>query len=106
VKETEGKIGLAWVSVRDRLPFDGHECALICSGPNSNDLKRAIGCRLHGTWKIQDYALANYDVRAWLRLPSLSSPIDPVILWSHDIQKRLSHSAQSPSVRDRSGDNQ
>jgi hypothetical protein len=25
----EKAIGLSWVSVRDRLPFDGHECALI-----------------------------------------------------------------------------
>jgi hypothetical protein len=78
--------------VRDRLPFDGHECALIYGSPNSNDPRRAIGCRLHGNWKIQDYALANYDVRAWLRLPSISSSIDPVVLWSDDVQKRLSHS--------------
>ena len=27
------KVGLSWVSVRDRLPFDGHECALICRNP-------------------------------------------------------------------------
>ena len=40
----EKAIGLSWVSVRDRLPFDGHEWALICRNPNSNDLKRAIGC--------------------------------------------------------------
>ena len=41
-------VGWSWVSVRDRLPFDGHECALICRNLNSNDLRRAIGCRLHG----------------------------------------------------------
>jgi hypothetical protein len=28
----EKTIELSWVSVRDRLPFDGHECALICRG--------------------------------------------------------------------------
>jgi hypothetical protein len=78
MKDTEGKVGLAWVSVRARLPFDGHECALICGSPNSNDLRRAIECRLDGNWNIQDYALANYDVRAWLRLPSISSSIDPL----------------------------
>jgi hypothetical protein len=105
MKDTEGKVGMSWVSVRDRLPFDGHECALICGSPNSTDLRRAIGCRLHGNWKIQDYALANYDVRAWLRLPSISSSIDPVVLWSDDFQKRLLHSAQGSSVEDRSSDN-
>ena len=47
----EKTVGLSWVSVRDRLPFDGHECALICRNPNSNDLTRAIGCRLHGDWE-------------------------------------------------------
>ena len=31
---------LSWVSVRDRLPFDGHECALICRSRNSNDLRK------------------------------------------------------------------
>jgi hypothetical protein len=66
----EKTVGLSWVSVRDRLPFDGHECALICRNPNSKDLKRAIGCRLHGNWEIQDRTLANCDVRAWLKLPS------------------------------------
>ena len=105
MKDTEGKVGLAWVSVRDRLPFDGHECALICGSPNSSDLRRAIGSRLHGNWEIQDCALANYDVRAWLRLPSISSPIDPVVLWSDDFQKRLLHSVQVSSVADRSSDN-
>lgn len=105
MKDTEGKVGLAWVSVRDRLPFDGHECALICGSPNSSDLRRAIGCRLHGNWEIQDCALANCDVRAWLRLPSISSPIDPVVLWSDDFQKRLLHSVQGSSVEDRSSDN-
>ena len=67
----EKPIGLSWVSARDRLPFDGHECALICRHPNSNDLKRKIGCRLHEEWKIEDHALVNWDVRAWLRLPSI-----------------------------------
>ncbi len=50
----EKSVGLSWVSVRDRLPFDGHECALICRNPKSNYLRRAIGCRLHGNWEIQD----------------------------------------------------
>jgi hypothetical protein len=67
----EKTVGLSWVSVRDRLPFDGHECALICSAPNSNELRRAIGCRLHGNWQIQDRALTTCDVRAWLKLPSI-----------------------------------
>ena len=66
----ENTFGLSWISVRDRLPFSGHECALICRNPNSNDLTRAIGCRLNGDWKIQDSALANCDVRAWLKLPT------------------------------------
>jgi hypothetical protein len=66
----EKTVGLSWVSVRDRLPFDGHECALICRNPNSNGLRRAIGCRLHGNWEIQDCALVNCDVLAWLKLPS------------------------------------
>jgi hypothetical protein len=63
-------VALSWVSVSDRLPFDGHECVLICHNPNSNELRRAIGCRLHGTWEIEDRALENCDVRAWLKLPS------------------------------------
>jgi hypothetical protein len=63
-------LALSWVSVRDRLPFDGHECALICRNPKSNHLTRAIGCRLHGDWEIQDQSLMNCDVRAWLKLPS------------------------------------
>ncbi len=71
----ENTVGLSWVSVRDRLPFDGHECALICSSPNSNDLRRAIGYRFHGNWKIQDCALVNCDVRAWLKLPSTPSNV-------------------------------
>jgi hypothetical protein len=71
----EKTVGLSWVSVRDRLPFDGHECALICRNPNSNDLRRAIGYRLHGDWEIQDRALMNFDVRAWLKLPSTPSHI-------------------------------
>jgi hypothetical protein len=66
----EKAAGLSWVSVRDRLPFDGHECALICRNPSSDDLKRAIGCRLHGSWEMQDSTLVNFDVRAWLKLPS------------------------------------
>lgn len=69
----ENAVGSLWVSVRDRLPFDGHECALICRNPNSRDLKRAIGCRLHGNWEIQDSALVNCDVCAWLKLPSTPS---------------------------------
>ena len=69
----ENPAALSWVSVRDRLPFDGHECALICRNPNSDDLKRAIGCRLHGNWEIQNRALVNFDVRAWLKLPPTPS---------------------------------
>jgi hypothetical protein len=68
-------IALSWVSVRDRLPFDGHECVFICRNPNSNELRRAIGCRLHGNWEIEDRALENCDVRAWLKLPSTPSDI-------------------------------
>jgi hypothetical protein len=71
----ENMVGLSWVSVRDRLPFDGHECALIYRNPKSNDLGRAIGCRLHGNWEIQGHTLVNCDVRAWLRLPSTPSNI-------------------------------
>ena len=66
----EKSAGVSWVSVRDRLPFDGHECALICRNPKSNYLTRAIGGRLHGKWEIQDGSLMNCDVRAWLKLPS------------------------------------
>ncbi len=72
---TEKTFGLLWVSVSDRLPFDGHECALICRNPNSHELRRAIGCRLHGNWEIQDCTLVKYDVRAWLKLPSTPSNI-------------------------------
>ena len=61
---------LSWVSVRDRLPFDGHECALICRSRNSNDLRRTAGCRLLGNWEIQDQSMVNCEVRAWLKLPS------------------------------------
>jgi hypothetical protein len=61
---------LSWVSVRDRLPFDGHECVLICRSRNSNDLRRTVGCRLHGNWEIQDQSMVNCEVRAWLKLPS------------------------------------
>jgi hypothetical protein len=71
----EKALGLSWVSVRERLPFDGHECALICRDRTSNDLRRAIGCRLHGNWEIQDSTLEKYDVRAWLKLPSTPSNI-------------------------------
>ena len=39
----ENKAGLSWVSVRDRLPFDGHECALICRNPNSKILEERLG---------------------------------------------------------------
>ena len=65
----ERALGVSWVSVRDRLPLDGHDCALIYSNPKSKELKKAIGCRLHGNWEIQGYALLNGDVRAWLKLP-------------------------------------
>ena len=65
----ERAVGLSWVSVRDRLPFDGHTCALLCRSPQSSDLGRAIGSQLHGEWQIQDRALRNSDVRAWLKLP-------------------------------------
>ena len=61
---------LSWVSVRDRLPFDGHECVLICRSRNSNNLRRTVGCRLHGNWEIQDQSMVNCEVRAWLKLPS------------------------------------
>jgi hypothetical protein len=71
----ERTFGSSWVSVRDRLPFDGHECALICRDPNSNDLRRTIGCRHHGKWDIQDSALVKCDVRAWLKLPLAPSNI-------------------------------
>ena len=71
----ENKAGLSWVSVRDRLPFDGNECALICRNPHSSELRRAIGCRLHGNWEIHDRALLNCDVRAWLKLPSTPSNV-------------------------------
>jgi hypothetical protein len=74
----EKTVGLSWVSVKDRLPFDGHECALICSTPNSKELRRAIGCRLHGNWEIQDRALTTCEVRAWLKLPS--TPSTPFII--------------------------
>jgi Protein of unknown function (DUF551) len=66
----ENPAALSWVSVRDRLPFDGHECALICRSRNSNDLSRTIGCRLHGNWEIQDQSMVSFEVRAWLKLPS------------------------------------
>ena len=65
----ERAVGVSWVSVRDRLPFDGHTCALLCRSLQSSELSRAIGCRLHGEWEIQDGALRNSDVRAWLKLP-------------------------------------
>jgi hypothetical protein len=68
-------VALSWVSVRDRLPFNGHECVLICRNPTSNELKRAIGYRLHGKWEIEDCALVNCDVRAWLKLPSTPSDV-------------------------------
>ena len=47
----------------------GVSWALLCRNPKSNDLSSAIGCRLHGEWEIQDRALLNSDVRAWLKLP-------------------------------------
>ena len=68
-------VALSWVSVRDRLPFNGHECVFICRDPNSNELRRAIGCRLHGNWEFEDRALVNCDVCAWLKLPSTPSNI-------------------------------
>src|SRR5450432_3421739 len=64
----EQTVGLSWVSVKDRLPFDGHECALIYRDPTSNNLRRTIGCRLHGNWEIENCAPGNWDVRAWLKL--------------------------------------
>jgi hypothetical protein len=66
---TQKMVGLPWISVRDRFPLDGHECALSVVLPDSCELRRAIGCRLNGNWKIQDSALARCDVRAWLELP-------------------------------------
>ena len=75
----EKPIALSWVSVRDRLPFDGHECALICRSRNSNDLRRTIGCRLHGNWEIQDQStgelrgpcMAKTSFNAWQHLRHL-----------------------------------
>jgi hypothetical protein len=66
---TQKLIGLPWISVRDRFPLDGHECALVCYAPDSCEPKKGIGYRLNGNWKIQDSALARCDVRAWLELP-------------------------------------
>jgi hypothetical protein len=63
------------VGVSDKLPFDGHECTLICRDLNSSELRRAIGCRLHGNWKIEDCALVKCVVLAWLKLPSTPSNI-------------------------------
>jgi len=71
----ENTVGLSWVSVRDRLPFDGHECALIYRDAKSNDLRRAIGCRLPGNWEIEHRALVKCDVRAWLKLPPTPSNV-------------------------------
>ncbi len=71
----ERPIALSWVSVRDRLPFDGHDCVLICRNPKSNYLTRRIRCRLHGNREIQDHSLISCDVRAWLRLPPTPSNI-------------------------------
>jgi hypothetical protein len=48
----------------------GEERQAICRNPKSSYLTRAIGCRLHGNWEIQDDSLVNCDVRAWLKLPS------------------------------------
>src|ERR1700730_6109687 len=100
----EKAVGLSWVSVRRQLPFDGHECALICRNPNTNDLRKTIGCRLHGNWQIQDSTLQKYDVRAWLKLPSIASDIERVALWDDDAQERLVHSVQGSSTKDRSSD--
>jgi hypothetical protein len=66
---TQRMVGLPWISVKDRFPLDGHECALSVVSPDSCELRRAIGCRLNGNWKIQDSKLARCDVRAWLELP-------------------------------------
>ena len=71
----EKVVGLSWISVRDRLPFDGHECALIYRDLKSNYLKRTIGCRLHGNWEIENCAPKNCDVRAWLKLPPIPSDL-------------------------------
>jgi hypothetical protein len=65
----EKMVGLPWISVRDRFPLDGHVCAFICCTLDSNELRRAIGNRLHGKWEIHDSALVTCDVRAWLELP-------------------------------------
>lgn len=71
----ERTLALSWVSVRDRLPLDGHECALIYRDPTSSDLRRAIGFRLHGNWEIQDCEPVKCNVLAWLKLPSTPSDI-------------------------------
>jgi len=56
----ERTVGLSWVSVRERLPFDGHECALICRNPNSNDLRRAIGCP--ASWKLGNAGMVHWRI--------------------------------------------
>jgi hypothetical protein len=48
--DTEKAVGVSWVSVIDRLPFDGHTCALLCRNSKSNDLSRAIGCPASWRW--------------------------------------------------------
>jgi hypothetical protein len=42
---------------------------------NSSELKKAIGCRLHGNWEIDDCELVKCIVLAWLELPSIPSNI-------------------------------
>jgi hypothetical protein len=49
----EKTVGLSWVSVRDRPPFDGHECALICRNPNSMNLEERLGVGFMETGKFR-----------------------------------------------------
>jgi hypothetical protein len=71
-------------SVRDRLPFDGHECALICRNPKSNYLTRAIGCLPHlglaRTYSLQsNTAKARAAYQGFLTLWKDADPNIPVL---------------------------
>ena len=46
-------VALSWVSVRDRFPFDGHECVLICRNPSSHGLKERLGVGFMGNGKLR-----------------------------------------------------
>jgi hypothetical protein len=83
---TGSAVGLSWVSVNERLPLDCSECVLLCHSSDTNKLTKSIGRRLHGHWKTQESAFANYEVLAWLKIPSIPSniPWDP--LWGDRTQ--------------------